>query len=78
MLWGLDGWTPSDLGKVPDSILELLLLLFDLVESSGEWPAALARAGITLIPKGEEGETAKPEIDYSDSYCISHVGRAPG
>ena len=75
---GLDGWTPSDLSKVPDSILELLLLLFDLVESSGEWPAALARAGITQIPKGEEGETAKPEIDYSDSIVYRMWGERQG
>ena len=44
-------WTPSDLKEIPDSILELLLLLFDLIESTGEWPAALAWAGITPIPK---------------------------
>ena len=52
---GLDGWTPADLKQLPDQIMEMLLPLFDLIESSGVWPESLAWAGITLIPKGEGG-----------------------
>ena len=77
----LGAWTDgllSDLSKVPDSILELLLLLFDLVESSGEWPAALARAGITLIPKGEEGEPLCLRPITVSPIVYRMLGRAPG
>ena len=50
---GLDGWKPGELKQLPNQMLEMLLLLFDLVEDSGVWCEALAWAGITLIPKGE-------------------------
>ena len=52
---GLDGWTSADLKKLPGRILEQLLLMFDVVEDTGRWPAALCWASVSLIPKGEGG-----------------------
>ena len=69
------GGRPSDLKKIPDMILELLLLLFDLIESTGEWPEALAWAGITLIPKGRGGRTSQPETNHGHSDYLSRMGQ---
>ena len=52
---GLDGWNPSDLKALPDSLLRYLLLFYDIVEETNEWPRALTWASVTLIPKGEGG-----------------------
>lgn len=53
---GLDGWKPVDFKALPDGILELLLMIYDRIESTGEWPSQVCWAGISLIPKGEGGE----------------------
>ena len=52
---GLDGWRPVEVKKLPKDILELLVKLFNTIEMTGEWPAALTCAGVTLIPKGDGG-----------------------
>ena len=52
---GLDGWTPKDFKKLHPLILELLLMVYDVVEETGLWPEPLCWAGVTLIPKGEGG-----------------------
>lgn len=53
---GLDGWSPKDLKALPRAILEYLVLFYELVEATGEWPQALQCAAVTLIPKGEGAE----------------------
>ena len=53
---GLDGWKPAEIKLLPAKITNLLLHMFDLVESEGKWPSDLCWAGITLIPKGEGGD----------------------
>ena len=53
---GLDAWKPADVKKLPDRILEMILIIFDVVEDKGVWPSQLTWAGVTLIPKGEGGE----------------------
>ena len=50
---GLDGWSPSDLKALPNSLLRYLLLFCDLVGETNEWPRALTWASMTLIPEGE-------------------------
>ena len=52
---GLDAWKPSDMKKLPDAILDLLVTLYQKIEDIGVWPQELCSAGITLIPKGEGG-----------------------
>ena len=49
---GLDNWNPTDFMALPDTILELLILFYDMCESHGKWPSALTWASVTLIPKG--------------------------
>ena len=51
----LDGWTRKDFKKLYPLILELLLLVYDVVEESGTRPEPFCWAGVTLIPKGEGG-----------------------
>lgn len=48
---GLDGWKPDEFQKLPDEVLELLLLVYDRIENEGTWPSALSRTGISMIPK---------------------------
>ncbi len=48
---GMEGWRVAELKALPDLLLELLADLFNAVEFTGEWPPALERALITLIPK---------------------------
>eukprot|EP00665_Eupelagonemidae_sp_cell47_P008443 gene8443-2313_t len=52
---GMDGWRAHELKHFPAEILELLAGLFNRIESTGEWPEALQRALVTLIPKGAGG-----------------------
>merc|ERR1711873_363386 len=56
---GLDGWRVSELKGLPDCILELLLLVYDTIETEHRWPSEACWGGITLIPKGEGGEPLK-------------------
>eukprot|EP00660_Eupelagonema_oceanica_P019356 gene19356-biopygen31077 len=53
---GMEGWRPAELKKLPVPLLELLAQMFNVVEETGAWPAALQRSLITLIPKGEGAE----------------------
>eukprot|EP00660_Eupelagonema_oceanica_P019456 gene19456-biopygen3601 len=53
---GMEGWRPAELKKLPVPLLELLAGLFNVIEKTGAWPAALQRSLITLIPKGEGAE----------------------
>ena len=53
---GLDGWKPGEMKRLPKTILEYLVLFYDVVERTGKWPATLGWAAVTLIPKGEGAE----------------------
>eukprot|EP00660_Eupelagonema_oceanica_P019607 gene19607-biopygen16350 len=53
---GMDGWRVRELRALPVPILDALAGLLNEVERSGQWPATLERALISLIPKGEGGE----------------------
>jgi hypothetical protein len=53
---GMDGWRVAELKALPDFLLGQLAALLNAVERTGRWPAALERALISLIPKGEGGE----------------------
>ena len=49
------------------NVVDALATLLDEVERSGRWPAALERALITLIPKGEGGE---PEKNAAEIFVV--------
>eukprot|EP00666_Eupelagonemidae_sp_cell4sb_P018026 gene18026-biopygen9074 len=53
---GMDGWRVRELKALPEPLLDLLAGVLNLVEATGEWPAAIEQALISLIPKGEGGE----------------------
>ena len=74
---GLDGCKPGEVKQLPNQILEMLLLLFDLVESSGVWPEPLAWAGITLIPNGEGGVLLESKTDHGYSHRVPLLGVRP-
>ena len=50
---GPDGWRAGELKALPEAMLERLVVMLTVVESSGRWPEALATGFISLIPKGE-------------------------
>ena len=50
---GADGWTVGELLALPDGFLNQLSQILNLVETTGEWPEALAEGVISLITKGE-------------------------
>eukprot|EP00662_Eupelagonemidae_sp_cell21_P003736 gene3736-biopygen34283 len=52
---GMEGWRPAELKALPTPLLTLLADVFNAIEATGEWPAALEKASITLIPKGNGG-----------------------
>ena len=52
---GLEGWRPAEMKKLQPPLLVLLADLFNAIEATGEWPHALTRATVTLIPKGAGG-----------------------
>eukprot|EP00666_Eupelagonemidae_sp_cell4sb_P018005 gene18005-biopygen14326 len=49
---GMDGWRVDEIKALPDVLLDRLAGLFDRIEVTGEWPTALLRALVSLIPKG--------------------------
>eukprot|EP00660_Eupelagonema_oceanica_P014178 gene14178-biopygen34257 len=53
---GMEGWRVRELKALPEALLDALAEVLNVVEHEGRWPAALERALITLIPKGEGGE----------------------
>ena len=50
---GLDGWRVAELKALPAPILECMAATLNDVERTGEWPRAIARAAVALIPKGK-------------------------
>ena len=56
---GPDGWRVSELKALPDSLLERLASLLNVIEQTGCWPDALAQGVISLISKGEGSEPNK-------------------
>ena len=56
---GPDGWQAAELKALPMPILELLASALNEIEASGDWPPAIARAFVALIPKGEGGAPLK-------------------
>eukprot|EP00662_Eupelagonemidae_sp_cell21_P057404 gene57404-biopygen32076 len=53
---GMEGWRVRELKALPEPLLDALAEVLNEVERQGAWPAALERALVTLIPKGEGGE----------------------
>ena len=50
---GLDGWCVADLLSLPMQLMDMLAELLHVIEHTGQWPQALAKGYISLIPKGE-------------------------
>ena len=50
---GLDGWRPAELKALPLTLMNALADLFNLIEKSGVWPAALQKATVSWIPQGQ-------------------------
>ena len=48
---GLDCWEVRTVKALPDELLDGLCVLFDTIESTGHWPAALTTGYLCLIPK---------------------------
>jgi hypothetical protein len=53
---GVEGWRVSELKELPDFLLGKLADLFNVIERTGQWPASLERALVSLIPKGDGNE----------------------
>eukprot|EP00660_Eupelagonema_oceanica_P019763 gene19763-biopygen20777 len=51
----MEGWRVRELKALSDPLLGRLAELYNVVERTGAWPAALERALVSLIPKGEGG-----------------------
>ena len=56
---GLDGWRVEELKELPPLMLEELACCLNVIEETGNWPRAIARAMVVLIPKGEGEEPLK-------------------
>ena len=50
---GADGWRAAELKALPDSMLELLAVFLNAIETTGQWPRSLLQAVVSLIPKGQ-------------------------
>ena len=50
---GMEGWRVAELKRLPKPILAWLADRFNAIEETGEWPAALLRALVTLLSKGK-------------------------
>ena len=50
---GAEGWSVSELKRLPLPLLDDLATLLNAIESSGVWPTALEEGLVTLISKGE-------------------------
>ena len=66
---GIDGWTATELRWLPDSVVTLLLLLFDQVRQSREWPKQLTTWLLILLRK-----SPVPSPDWSLIRPISVAG----
>ena len=69
---GTDGWSVAHLRRLPTCILESLAKFLNLVEECGQWPSALAKGYISLIPKGEgmQPTSMRPLSVLSNVYRI--------
>ena len=52
---GRDGWSYSDLKRLPLEALDLLALIYNAVEATGEWPEPVAHSFVAMLPKGGTG-----------------------
>ena len=50
---GVEGWSVSELKRLPRPLLDDLATLLNTIELTGAWPAALEEGLVTLISKGE-------------------------
>ena len=48
---GVDGWTPTELAWLPQSVVELLFSLFEAISTSGSWPVQLTTWLLVLLRK---------------------------
>ena len=53
---GRDGWSYADLKRLPIEALDLLALIFQAVEATGEWPESIAHSFVAMLPKGGTGK----------------------
>jgi hypothetical protein len=68
-----DGWRPRELLKLSDSLLEILLVFFDICVRQALWPQLLLISTVSLIPKSEDAATA---ADLRPISVLSVVYRA--
>ena len=50
---GCDSWRVDEFKRLPMPFLDRLASLFDVVEQTGVWPAALCESVVSLITQGE-------------------------
>ena len=48
---GRDGWSYADLKRLHSEALDLLALIFQAVEATGEWPEPVAHSFVAMLPK---------------------------
>ncbi|KAJ9439747.1 hypothetical protein DIPPA_29916 [Diplonema papillatum] len=50
---GVDGWRMAELRELPLPLLNALADLLNLVEATGDWPASMTTALVSMVPKDE-------------------------
>eukprot|EP00973_Karenia_brevis_P094598 12423279-Karenia_brevis.AAC.1 len=50
---GLDGWRVAEMRRLPAILLDALADMFNIIEETGRWPAALQQASVSMASKGE-------------------------
>ena len=69
---GRDGWSYADLKRLPLEALDLLALIFQAEEATGEWPEPVAHSFVAMLPKGGTGavDDCRPIVLLSVYYRL--------
>eukprot|EP00969_Alexandrium_andersonii_P067383 2973209-Alexandrium_andersonii.AAC.1 len=59
---GLDGWSNTELKRLPFAIYEALAMLYNAVERGSPWPSAITQARAAFLPKGDEPSTQPLDV----------------
>eukprot|EP00971_Amphidinium_carterae_P095647 1892515-Amphidinium_carterae.1 len=67
---GMDGWSNEAVKCLSDDALRVLLLTFEIIETSGTWPTSLCKVRTQMIPKTDE---PTPSVESLRPISITSV-----